>query len=87
MLKLAQKIRERIIKRLENEGVAVITLGEKEPRVFGFREYVRRKQVSRKTIQMYKPWKRREKSLLGPIGTRPLGSGPDLSRTAIYENR
>lgn len=88
MLAIPAKVREKIEKRLERDKLVVITYGKSAKiRIWGLKEYLRRKAISKSVIQHYKPWKKREKPALGPIGSKSLGAKENLSRTTIYEER
>lgn len=85
---LSRKDNKRIVQGLNKNQNRVVVVKKKngdDVKVYNIGKYMNFGQQMREAIQKYKPWVKRQKSLLGPIGNRPLGVTTDLSRTAIYE--
>lgn len=80
--------RRKLLKKLNQLGkVVVILQHDGHLRVYDVNQYMQHKARMREVIQGHKPWIKRQKSALGPIGSRALGASDDLSRGMIYEGR
>lgn len=88
MLSLPDSVHNRLMKRLEQDGIALLKISRTGFRVWGYDEYQSRQEASKETINKNKPWKKRgKKSPLGPIGSKSLGKmSSTFRRTEISEN-
>ena len=86
-----RELSKKILRKL-NEGKAFVVTPGKNPkraRVCDLRKYVEKQNLMRELVRNSKPWTRRwggrQKTKLGPLGSKPLGGHSTLSRTEIYE--
>ncbi len=84
---LPNKTRHQILKKLEESKGALVLRTKRGLIVYDPYERDAHAKRMRKMIRQHKPWLKRRKSVLGPIGSQPLGTQGDLSRTSIYEDR
>ena len=85
---LSLKVRRKILHTLnENKRAALVLQRNGDVRVYDLGKYEGHKHRMGQLIRAYKPWVKRQKSLLGPIGGRKLGIKTKLSRVNIYEAR
>jgi hypothetical protein len=85
---LTQKIENEVIKKLNHDrGVVIVRQKNNGLRVYHLTSYLTHKHLMRQIIKKHQPWKKRQKSVLGPIGSKPLGVIGSISRTDIYEGR
>lgn len=83
---LKHKDRRKIIGRLNNCSRIVLVLQRNGGlRVYDLDSYVGHSRHMRAVIHLNKPWIKRQKPLLGPMGARSLGAPNHLSRREIYE--
>ena len=88
MKNIAGSDRKKLLKKLNQIGKVVVILQKNgHLRVYDASQYLEHKARMREVIQGHKPWIKRQKSALGPIGSRALGASDDLSRGMIYEGR
>ncbi|MBI4357823.1 MAG: hypothetical protein HY584_00865 [Candidatus Omnitrophica bacterium] len=86
--KMPTSDRKKLLKKLNQLGrVVVILQKDGHLRVYDVNQYMQHKVRMGEVIQGHKPWIKRQKSVLGPIGSRALGASDDLSRARIYEER
>ena len=85
---LSHKDRENILNKLNHTGrVAVLRQKNGHLRIYDLDKYLNHKTQMREVIRGHRPWTKRQKPMLGPIGSQALGVHSDLSRAAIYEGR
>ena len=90
MRHIPSRDREKLLGELNQSGRAVVVLQKNHRlRVYDLEKYMGHVQLMRRVIQTHKPWVKRQRplTLLGPIGSKPLGVQENLSRAAIYEGR
>ncbi len=86
-----RQLASKILKKLKGGKAFVISPGKnlEKTRVFDLEKYVAKQHFMREMAKHSKPWTRRwggkKKSLLGPLGSKPLGTHSSLSRIEIYE--
>lgn len=86
--KIPNSDRKKLLKKLSQLGKVVVILQKNgHLRIYDAGQYLEHKARMREVIQGHKPWIKRQKPALGPIGTRALGASDDLSREKIYEGR
>ena len=79
--------RDCIVSRLNREGrLLILRQRNGRLRFCNPDKYYNHKWRMREVIQKHQPWKKREKPPLGPLGTKPLGAAPTLSRATFYEH-
>ncbi len=84
----SRKVSEKFFKKLNERKPFVVVPGKgREPRFYDPDRYFKHKMTMRDVILNYKPWTKRKKSILGPIGTKSLEVQEDLTRSEIYEER
>lgn len=88
---MPRQLSKKILAKL-NEGRAFVVTPGKNPRrarVFDLEKYDAKRVFMREMVKHSKPWTRRwgtkQKTKLGPLGSKPLGTHSNLSRTEIYE--
>lgn len=80
--------KKKLMRKLNQlKRVVVILQKNGHLRVCEVDKYWGHKLQMREVIQGHKPWIKRQKPVLGPIGSRALGASDDLSRSIIYEGR
>jgi len=85
---MPNKDRQKILKHLNESGRVVVVLQKNgRLRTYAVEKYISHVRLMRELIKGHKPWMKRQKSVLGPIGSQPLGIHSDLTRTSIYEGR
>ena len=84
---LPNNIRQKIMAKLEETDRIVLIRSKKSGglRVHTLEKYLQHKALMRGIIQQHKPWVKRQKPMLGPIGSKSLGAPEHLSRESIYE--
>ena len=83
---LPNKDREKILNGLNRtRRVAVVLQRNGHLRVSELEKYLTHQKLMSRVIQEHKPWIKRQKSILGPIGSKPLGAPKVISRESIYE--
>ena len=82
------KVERKIAATLGRDSRAVVVLGKGgRLSVYSLARYLVRKERMREVIYGHKPWLARKGSVMGPLGTKPLGIKGGLSRREIYEGR
>jgi len=85
---LPDRVSRAVVRKLNDEHRAALVRGKGgRISVRSLDRYVLHRERMRELIRKHKPWRNRMKSVLGPIGTKPLRIKGTLSRTAIYGDR
>lgn len=85
---LPDRVSRAVVRKLNEEHrVALVRGSGGRISVRSLDRYVLHRERMRDLIRKHKPWLARVKSVLGPIGTKPLRIKGSLSRTGIYGNR
>lgn len=86
--KLPNDDQKKLLRKLCQLGRVVVILQKNgHLRVCEVDKYLGHRLQMREVIKGHKPWIKRQKPTLGPIGSRALGASDDLSRGVIYEGR
>jgi hypothetical protein len=79
---------ELLLKKLNASGkVTIVVQKNSHLRFYDADKYYAYRQQMHHVIQGHKPWIKRRKPILGPIGSKPLGIKGDIRRQSIYEGR
>jgi hypothetical protein len=84
-LALTPRTTATILRRLAAERAVALVVGR--PGSLSVRSlagYERRRQVMQKKIRTIRPWEKRRRDPLWPIGSKPLGITGKLTREEIY---
>lgn len=83
---ISSQDRAAILKRLNDNGRILIVLQKDgRLRMYDPENYFHHKELMRHIIKRHQPWQKKQKPLLGPIGSKNLGALSRLSRRVIYE--
>lgn len=86
---LPSPMRKKFLNALNKYGTFVVILNKDGTKftVYDIDTYDAKREQSAERIKNVKPWLKRQKSVLGPIGSQKLGVHSDLSRMSIYEGQ